>query len=218
MTNTLRPASKLTVVEEGTEFKGTLTSSCPIDVRGRVEGELHTPALTIGASGAVHGKVKVGQVQSQGEISGEFDADRIQLSGVVKDNTVIRARSLDVKLCSERGKIELVFGACELSVGEEPTETDHLAKPEVAVAPLALLPPAAMPELPAPAPAEAVSDVQHTAPVAPAAEAEGEEDDEEPGAEASPGEGGKRKRKRKNGQEETATGWSQRPSQPPPAS
>ena len=35
MTNTLRPPSKVTVVEEGTEFQGTLTSSCPIDVRGR---------------------------------------------------------------------------------------------------------------------------------------------------------------------------------------
>jgi cytoskeletal protein CcmA (bactofilin family) len=219
MSNTLRPPTKLTVVEEGTQFKGTLTSSCPIDVRGRVEGELHTPALTIGASGAVHGRVKVGEVHSQGEISGEFEADKIQLSGTVKDNTVIRARSLDVKLCAERGKLEIVFGACELSVGEEPTETDHLAKPEAA--PLTVVAPVAAPLMPEPLPApmpEAVVAEAAPAPEAAAAPAAEDDETEEDGAEAAEGEsGGKRKRKRKNGQDETATGWSQRPSQPPPA-
>src|SRR6187399_586368 len=109
MSNTLKPPSKVTVVEEGTEFQGTLTSSCPIDVRGRVEGELKTPALTISASGAVHGHVRVGEVRSQGEISGEFEADRVELAGVVRDKTIIRARSFDVKLAAQRGKLQIVF-------------------------------------------------------------------------------------------------------------
>ena len=142
MTNTLRPPNKVTVVEEGTEFQGVLTSSCPVDVRGRVEGELKTPALTISASGAVHGRAKVGEVRSLGEISGEFEADQIELAGVVRDKTIIRARSLDVKLTAQRGKLQIVFGECELSVGEEPTEHDyaneHAAPPAPVEAPAPL--------------------------------------------------------------------------------
>lgn len=213
MSNTMRPANKLTVVEEGTQFKGVLTSSCPIDVRGRVEGELQTPALTIGASGAVHGRAKVGQVHSQGEISGEFEAEKIQLSGVVRDNTVIRARSLDVKLCSERGKLEIVFGECELSVGDEPTETDHMPKPEAVASALPAPAPVAAADMPAPAMPVEAAPVAEAPPEAASPAAEAQEDDAEE-ADAQEADGGKRKRRRKNGQEEPATGWSQ----PPPAS
>ena len=83
-----------TLVEEGTHFKGSLTSDCPIEVKGRVEGDLTAPALSVSASGAVHGKVKVSEMKSQGELAGEFDADVVQLSGTVKDNTVIRTGKL----------------------------------------------------------------------------------------------------------------------------
>jgi cytoskeletal protein CcmA (bactofilin family) len=132
MDNEHRPSDKRTIVEEGTRFKGTLSSSCPVDVRGRVDGEIETPALTVSASGAVHGQAKVGSVRSDGELSGEFDADTVQLSGVVRDNTVIRARSLDVKLSSERGKLQVIFGEAEQPVeaarpepAPEPTPTDN---------------------------------------------------------------------------------------------
>ena len=108
-----------TLVEEGTHFKGSLTSDCPIEVKGRVEGDLTSPALSVSASGAVHGKVKVGQLQSNGELAGEFDADVVQLSGTVKDNTVIRAKSLEVKLEPANGKMQVIFGECELEVGSE---------------------------------------------------------------------------------------------------
>jgi cytoskeletal protein CcmA (bactofilin family) len=238
MSNTSRPNQKVTVVEEGTEFRGTLTSSCPIDVRGRVEGELATPALTVSASGAVHGRAKVGEVRSLGEISGEFDADRIELAGVVRDNTVIRARSLDVKLASERGKLQIIFGECELSVGEEPRENDHVVEPAVqaaapAPAPVLEMPPPMMPEAPvaAPllaAPAEALAAPALPAEMTPAPSAEpaavaapAEQDDEDDGEEtnetAQLSGGSKRKRRRKNGHEEPVTGWSSPPSQPPPA-
>lgn len=224
MSNTSRPMNKVTVVEEGTEFRGTLTSSCPVDVRGRVEGELATPALTVSASGAVHGRAKVGEVRSLGEISGEFDADRIELAGVVRDNTVIRARSLDVKLASERGKLQIIFGECELSVGEEPREADHAVELAAHVAA-----PAPAPMLEAPAAAfDAPAATAEMTPVAANPEAAAapnaaEEDEDEEGDEASemaPAAGGpKRKRRKKNGHEEAAAvaGWSQPPSQPPPA-
>src|ERR1700679_1190466 len=108
-----------TLVEEGTHFKGSLSSDCPIEVKGRVEGDLTAPALSVSTSGAVHGKVKVAEMKSQGELAGEVDADLVQLSGTVKDNTIIRAKSLEVKLSAPNGKMQVVFGECELEVGTE---------------------------------------------------------------------------------------------------
>ena len=113
--------NKQTLIEEGTNLKGTLSSSCPIMVRGRVDGELDTPALSVSPSGAVHGKVQVGELRSEGELAGEFDADTVSLSGSIKDNTVIRAKTLEVKLQSE-GKMQVMFGEVELNVGDAPSD------------------------------------------------------------------------------------------------
>ena len=113
---------KQTLVEEGTSFKGSMTSTCPVVVRGRIEGEIETPALTVSASGAVHGKARVGTLSSQGEISGELDAETVKLSGRVSDSTIIRAKSLEVKLSVDSGKKQVVFGNCELNVGDDPPD------------------------------------------------------------------------------------------------
>jgi cytoskeletal protein CcmA (bactofilin family) len=116
-------SGKKTLVEEGTSFRGSLSSTCPIEVKGRVEGDLTAPALTVTTSGTVSGKVKVGEIRSQGELAGEFDADMVQLSGMVKDNTIIRAKSFEVKLAPPNAKMQVVFGECELDVsGEIPRE------------------------------------------------------------------------------------------------
>jgi len=116
----LKGQEKQTLVEEGTHFKGSLTSTCPVVVRGRIEGEIETPSLTISESGSVHGKAKIGTVISKGDIAGEFDADSVQLSGSVQDNTVIRSKTLEVKLSTQEGKMEIVFGNTNLSVGGDP--------------------------------------------------------------------------------------------------
>jgi cytoskeletal protein CcmA (bactofilin family) len=236
MSNTVRPSapSKHTIVEEGSTFKGTLTSSCPIHVHGRIEGELETPALTVSATGAVHGRAKVGAVRSQGELSGEFDADSVELAGTVRDNTVIRARSLEVKLSSARGKLQVIFGECELSIGEQPTEKDVVEAPvmEALAPPLEM--PVMSPEMPlgddalasTPAePAPPASEPRAASEPLPKAEAEAEveaeADDEldedvlDAPVEAASG-GPKRRRKRKNGEAEVVS-WSSPPSQPPPA-
>ena len=114
---------KKTLVEEGTEFKGSLTSKCPVEVRGRIDGDLNAPSLHVSNSGAVSGKVYVGQLVSQGEIAGEFDADSIQLSGTVKDNTVIRAKTLEVRLSPPSGnKMQVIFGEVALDVGDAPRD------------------------------------------------------------------------------------------------
>jgi cytoskeletal protein CcmA (bactofilin family) len=122
MDNVKDTGGKKTLVEEGTQFKGSLSSSCPIVVRGKIEGDVAAPSLQVSATGAVHGKVKVGEMQSQGEIAGEFDADMVQLSGTVKDKTVVRAKSLEVKLTPVDGKMQVVFGECALDVGDMPSK------------------------------------------------------------------------------------------------
>jgi len=123
MSTSTSPGSKQTIVEEGTEFKGTLTSSCPVVVRGRIEGEIDTPALHVSEKGAVHGRARVGIIRSLGELSGEFDADSVELAGRVKDNTIIRAKTLEVKLATEDSKMQVMFGDSTLSVGDAPQDS-----------------------------------------------------------------------------------------------
>jgi cytoskeletal protein CcmA (bactofilin family) len=132
-----------TLVEEGTQFKGAITSDCPIEVRGRIEGEVTAPALAISTSGAVHGHVKVGEMRSEGELAGEFDADVVQLSGTVKDSTIIRAKSLEVKLAPPSGKMQVIFGDCELQVGsDQPQKKEGLARVSELPKPVSARPPA----------------------------------------------------------------------------
>jgi cytoskeletal protein CcmA (bactofilin family) len=119
-----------TLVEEGTQFKGSLTSKCPIEVKGRVEGDLTAPALTVSTTGAVHGKAKVGELHSQGELAGEFEADVVILSGTVKDNTIVRAKSLEVKLTSADSRMQVMFGECALEIGDMPVREESVTKAE----------------------------------------------------------------------------------------
>ena len=116
--------TKKTLVEEGTEFKGSLTSKCPVEVRGRVDGDLAAPSLDVSPTGSVSGKVKVDRLVSQGEIAGEFDAEAVNLSGTVKDNTVIRAKTLEVKLApaTEGNRLQVIFGEVALDVGDAPSK------------------------------------------------------------------------------------------------
>ncbi|MGO8991976.1 MAG: bactofilin family protein [Polyangiaceae bacterium] len=100
-----------TVVEQGTEFKGVFVSDCAIEVKGRVEGDVAAPSLTIAASGAVEGSVKVGELSSEGAIAGEIDADVARLYGVVKDKTVLRAKSLEMKLAPVGTRLQVTFGS-----------------------------------------------------------------------------------------------------------
>jgi len=129
--------AKRTLVEEGTEFKGSFSSTCPILVRGRIIGDVVAPSLEVSATGAVHGRVKVGQIRSQGELSGEVEADVVQLSGTVKDNTVVRAKSLEVKLAAPTGRMQVVFGDCVLDVGDAPSQESAIAAAREPAAPTA---------------------------------------------------------------------------------
>ena len=227
MNETMNSSSETrrTVVDEGTHFKGDLVSTCPIDVRGRVEGEIQAPSLTVSNAGSVHGKGKLGAVRSEGELSGEFEAETVELSGTVKDNTVIRARSLEVKLSSKRGQ-QIVFGDCELLVGDEPTEHDVVEEPEAHQMSDEVQPPSEAPE----ARLEGAAQEENAAAAQDDDEdAEGDADDtaearahdgdsEHPEASEAPGavDSNDEAEREANGGD-PSSGWSQSPSQPPPA-
>ena len=124
-----RSEGKQTTIEEGTEFKGTLNSSCPVVVRGVLDGEVKTPSLTVAETGSVIGDVKAESIRSDGVLAGRFDADEVQLAGTVRSNTVIRARTLEVKLKHKTDKLELTFGECVLEVGDDPKQAAAEAEP-----------------------------------------------------------------------------------------
>lgn len=111
--------TKQTVVEHGTEFEGVMRSQCPVVVSGQIKGEVSAPSLTLTNDGNVYGKIKVKELKSQGSLGGEIDAESVELSGSVSDNTVIRSAALEVKLQESGGnKLQVSFGNCELQVGD----------------------------------------------------------------------------------------------------
>ena len=125
---------KQTILEDGTEFDGSVKSKCPITVSGKLKGEVIAPSLTITPSGSVHGQVKVSHLKSQGELAGK-----------VNDQTTIRASSLEVMLNQPGSKLQVTFGNCELQVGNKAANNDAAKNPPAATpaAPAPPTPPAA---------------------------------------------------------------------------
>jgi len=111
---------KQTVIENGTEFDGSIKSECPITLSGKLKGQVNAPSLKVTQSGAVSGKVRVSELTSQGEVSGEVEAETVELSGRVSDETIIRAKTLEVKLTQPSGGLQVSFGNCQLDVGDLP--------------------------------------------------------------------------------------------------
>lgn len=110
MPNTDPNREKRTVVDSETEFRGTMTSDCPVVVLGKVDGELEAPAIDVSSTGEVVGTIKAEKIRAEGTLAGEVDAGELYLSGTVRKDTVIRARSLEVKLVRDGGQLELTFG------------------------------------------------------------------------------------------------------------
>jgi cytoskeletal protein CcmA (bactofilin family) len=112
---------KRTLVEDGTEIRGSIVSSCAVLVRGKVDGDVATPALTVSQTGSVSGKANIGALVCEGELAGEYDADSVRLAGRVKDGTVIRAKTIDVKLAGD-SRQQVSFGDVRLDVGDAPRD------------------------------------------------------------------------------------------------
>ena len=112
--------TKRTIIENGTEIEGAIKSERPIVLSGSVKGQVTAPSLEVTQDGTVKGTIKVSRFSCKGEVGGEVDAETVELSGRVCDATVIRSKTLDVKLAQGEGAVEVTFGNCELQVGELP--------------------------------------------------------------------------------------------------
>lgn len=121
-------ATKQTIIESGTEFDGTIKSQCEIVLRGKLKGDVVAPALTVAPSGSVQGNVKVSTLRTEGEIAGHLEAETIHLSGRVSDQTVIRAKTLEVALAQTQGGMQVTFGNCDLQIGDKSARVDEKAK------------------------------------------------------------------------------------------
>ena len=132
------PTGKHTLVEEGTELSGKISSKVPIVVMGKVEGEVAGPSVHVTASGVVAGTVKVKELRCDGEIAGDVEADSVKLSGRVRDKTVIRARMMEMALTAgPKGGMQVQFGECELAVGDAPNKEAAIAGATATAEPVA---------------------------------------------------------------------------------
>jgi cytoskeletal protein CcmA (bactofilin family) len=119
---------KQTVIEDGTEFKGVLTTKHGVVVKGSFQGDLTGPSLEVEADGVVIGRVMVSELRSSGEIAGEIEADQVHLAGRVRDKTVLRAKELEVISEGDRGLADLMMGECDIEIGEAPDKAAALAE------------------------------------------------------------------------------------------
>jgi cytoskeletal protein CcmA (bactofilin family) len=111
---------KVTTVEAETEFKGTLTSKHSVLVRGTIDGQLNAPQLTVTETGVVVGQINARELRSRGVLQGHLTGETMYISGTVRDNTVIRAHSLEVNPERLTDPLHVVFGNCVLEVGDDP--------------------------------------------------------------------------------------------------
>jgi cytoskeletal protein CcmA (bactofilin family) len=102
-----------------------LHSTCQVLVRGVVDGDLKAPTVIVSETGTVIGNVKADCIRSEGVLAGRVDANDVYLSGNVRSDTVIRAKTLEVKLQRKSDKLEVTFGECILDVGDDPGATAH---------------------------------------------------------------------------------------------
>jgi cytoskeletal protein CcmA (bactofilin family) len=123
------PAGNKSVIDRGTTMKGSVTSSSTVLVLGVLEGEVISPAVEVEIGGVLVGKAKVGELRSRGELAGEFEADDVELSGKVRDQTIIRAKALLVSpMNAEGGEPEALFGECQIDIGEPPSKEHAVAQ------------------------------------------------------------------------------------------
>jgi cytoskeletal protein CcmA (bactofilin family) len=115
--------TKQTIIESGTEFDGSIESDCAITLSGTLRGKVSAPGLTVTPSGRVDGQIKVSRLKMQGEVSGQIDAEDVELSGHVGDQTVIRAKTLEVSLAQPEGGLQVTFGNCDLQIGDTKTRS-----------------------------------------------------------------------------------------------
>jgi cytoskeletal protein CcmA (bactofilin family) len=79
-------------------INGDVFSTGPLQIDGQVEGDVHTPSLTLGEHAEVRGRIEADRASINGRVSGEIDAGSVLLSrsarviaDIVHDSLAIEA-------------------------------------------------------------------------------------------------------------------------------
>jgi cytoskeletal protein CcmA (bactofilin family) len=86
--------SSTTVIERGTHFRGDVSSSDPVDIRGILEGDCRTSAHCIVRAGArVLGNIDASAILVAGEVeAGVLQAEKVEVRASARVLATIRAR------------------------------------------------------------------------------------------------------------------------------
>jgi cytoskeletal protein CcmA (bactofilin family) len=124
-----RPADgRGSVIDQGAVFKGTITASSNVVVRGVLEGEVTGPGLEVDSTGVVVGHAKVTRLRSSGELEGTYEAEQAEVFGRLRDGVLIRADSLTVANSEEDTSAHVFFGECELEIGPLPSQEQAVSE------------------------------------------------------------------------------------------
>jgi hypothetical protein len=121
------PDGRASVIDQGAVFKGTITASSTVIVRGVLEGEITGPGLEVDATGVVVGHAKVTKLRSSGELEGTYEAEHAEVFGRLRDGVLIRADSL-IAANSEEDTSHVFFGECELEIGPLPNQEQAVSE------------------------------------------------------------------------------------------
>jgi cytoskeletal protein CcmA (bactofilin family) len=116
------PDGRASIIDQGAVFKGTITASSTVIVRGVLEGEITGPGLEVDATGVVMGHAKVTKLRASGELEGTYEAEQAEVYGRLRDGVLIRADSLTVANSEEDTSTHVFFGECELEIGPLPNQ------------------------------------------------------------------------------------------------
>jgi hypothetical protein len=122
------PDGRASVIDQGAVFKGTITASSTVIVRGTLEGEVTGPGLEVDTSGVVVGHAKVTRLRSSGELEGTYEAEQAEVFGRLRDGVLIRADSLTVANSEEDTSNHVLFGEVELEIGALPDQAQAVAE------------------------------------------------------------------------------------------
>ncbi len=89
---------RVTVIAQGTSFRGELVSGDPVEVYGTLEGDARVTArFTVGESGRVLGNIDAAILVVAGEVNaGMLTAEKIELRATARVTATLRARVVTI--------------------------------------------------------------------------------------------------------------------------
>jgi cytoskeletal protein CcmA (bactofilin family) len=90
-------SSMPSIVSEGLHISGNLFSDGDVQIDGRIEGDIQGRNVTVGASGAVIGKLSADEANVSGSVTGEIQARMVTLARSAKVQCDITQETLVIE-------------------------------------------------------------------------------------------------------------------------